>query len=661
MVRNAQLQTWRTVESYRRSHGTQCRRKRTSSFPGIKGIGSRILEKERWKYSIHFNGDASNAKPLFRTICSAQSAHRFLVRHSEIGNWRSKKWMLRQKHLRLMFKHREIDCVISKRNSKICRKRWKWLTCETAAFMRKVSPGQCFRTIHDIDDGFGGKTGACRESSLLRDHDNCEPVGWIKGFAQIGRVIQVRATCYLDQYGIEIQEPFMLRNGSLRDCDIQRPNPLRGWSPWRKREEPPHDVEMVSYTNIEESIATKQQEPSSIPMNPPSKTCIRISNGSGMTFLRESLTWKVSNEVTKCSRHRELHRAVDGANVWCSLLPMLRREFETEGAGVFSNSKWLSLIHGGSDKHRFQYCLDSNENLMYIRAIQGHSGGALVDPELMNYVAIPLGWKEYLYHVGGSFAMHSIMQAGLVAGGKDTKEGRQTVFFTVLDRLGDELDEEYEDLSQPRRVHYKSKWRVTQDAIYWINLAKAQNNGITLWQTRPHAIILCDSVSADCIEKVLSTRYDNILYQKIPIPRPPPKIVLTIKKCSNNQASRNRVRNRKIHSKSTSRCKEYRRKSSTWRSRTNNYDSKIDAYSQNSFQNGVNDHWLSENWCVQYVQWGVQKNRPKLGKDRIIRIGWSLCQDQCPSCAKYWPEGLVYCTSGQCSMPSKEPKRKTKE
>ena len=31
-----------------------------------------------------------------------------------------------------------------------------------------------------------------------------------------------------------------------------------------------------------------------------------------------------------------------------------------------------------------------------------HSGGTLVDPELLKEVALSLGWKEYLHHVGGS-------------------------------------------------------------------------------------------------------------------------------------------------------------------------------------------------------------------------------------------------------------------
>ena len=42
------------------------------------------------------------------------------------------------------------------------------LTGETAGFMRKISPGQCFVTIHDLDDGFGGGAGVCREYTASR-------------------------------------------------------------------------------------------------------------------------------------------------------------------------------------------------------------------------------------------------------------------------------------------------------------------------------------------------------------------------------------------------------------------------------------------------------------------------------------------------------------
>ena len=89
------------------------------------------------------------------------------------------------------------------------------------------------------------------------------------------------------------------------------------------------------------------------------------------------------------------------------------------------------------------------------RAIQGYAGGDVIRPELMGHVTIPLKWKESLYQMGSSFNINSILQAGLISGGKGTKEGRQTVFFTPLDSFGEEAQEKFDnDLSWPRQVHY---------------------------------------------------------------------------------------------------------------------------------------------------------------------------------------------------------------
>ena len=73
--------------------------------------------------------------------------------------------------------------------------------CESAGFIKKVSIGQYFRNIHDVDDGFGGKTGSCRKFSLPRNHQDSEPFGWIRGHTRIGPVHQTRVTCCLDQHG----------------------------------------------------------------------------------------------------------------------------------------------------------------------------------------------------------------------------------------------------------------------------------------------------------------------------------------------------------------------------------------------------------------------------------------------------------------------------
>ena len=72
--------------------------------------------------------------------------------------------------------------------------------CEWAGFMKKVSIGQHFRTIRDVNDGLGGKTRSCREYTVLHDDWNSEAIGWIRGHTKIGPVLQGRVTCCLDQY-----------------------------------------------------------------------------------------------------------------------------------------------------------------------------------------------------------------------------------------------------------------------------------------------------------------------------------------------------------------------------------------------------------------------------------------------------------------------------
>ena len=73
---------------------------------------------------------------------------------------------------------------------------------------------------------------ACRAHTLHRDHDDSGPVGWIRGFTKIGKVIQVNVTYYAEQHLIEIQFTFNDEKRILpMDCDIQRNEERRGRSP----------------------------------------------------------------------------------------------------------------------------------------------------------------------------------------------------------------------------------------------------------------------------------------------------------------------------------------------------------------------------------------------------------------------------------------------
>ena len=121
----------------------------------------------------------------------------------------------------------------------------------------------------------------------------------------------------------------------------------------------------------------------------------------------------------------------------------------------------------------------------------------MIAPELMGHASIPHRWNR-----GCSFNMTSILQAGLIAGRKERKEGRQTVFFTPLHPFGDE---------GTTTVH-GSLIRTPSTGSTWPGHKK---RGLQFWQTRSHAIIVRDSVPADCIEKVVSVQGDKILFQRI--------------------------------------------------------------------------------------------------------------------------------------------------
>ena len=67
-----------------------------------------------------------------------------------------------------------------------------------------------------------------------------------------------------------------------------------------------------------------------------------------------------------------------------------------------------------------------------IRAIQGHIGRNLIEPGMLGHVAVLFDWQQILFHRGCSFSLKLILEAVLIAGRKESREGRQILFFTPL-------------------------------------------------------------------------------------------------------------------------------------------------------------------------------------------------------------------------------------
>ena len=150
---------------------------------------------------------------------------------------------------------------------------------------------------------------------------------------------------------------------------------------------------------------------------------------------KNSTKARISKCVTNMVRHHDqFEREAEGAMHWDVILPVLKERLQIQMEKEFTNEDWLNCFYLGSFKTRCEICKDEDGELEYIRAIQGHSGGIIVPPRLMNNVMIPHKWKEFFYHVGRARDQYSIAETGLVAGEKnEKKDGKQ--FSSLLSIL----------------------------------------------------------------------------------------------------------------------------------------------------------------------------------------------------------------------------------
>ena len=175
----------------------------------------------------------------------------------------------------------------------------------------------------------------------------------------------------------------------------------------------------------------------------------------------------------------------------------------------------------------FQYCTDpSGQEILYLRALQGHLGRNPTYLSPQDNVLIPDKFSEYIYHIGCAINLHSITNSGLIPEGQYLGKERQTVFFTAVNPMNKEHEDPYKiDLTEPRLAWYKQKRKRRQDTVYWVDIQLAQRKGLKFYQTRSNAIILYDTLPAFCIPKVVVMESGEIICEKVYMsPRPPPKI-----------------------------------------------------------------------------------------------------------------------------------------
>ena len=160
---------------------------------------------------------------------------------------------------------------------------------------------------------------------------------------------------------------------------------------------------------------------------------------------------------------------------------------------------------------------NSSKHILCFRAFQGHSGRNLVDPALQDNVLLPEDVTEYINHIGNASEMHSIIRGGLIPGGRSLERDRQSVFFTTVNPMDDDqsTEESLCDLDKPRIVPCRNTWMPHQNTVYWCNFKLAQKRGLQFYQTRSHAIVLCNTLPAICIEKAVCMKTEEDLFHKV--------------------------------------------------------------------------------------------------------------------------------------------------
>ena len=406
--------------------------------------------------------------------------------------------------------------------------------CMDAVFLNVVEIGQYFMTKDTAEFSQFTDAVACREYTLPRDESLSEPKGWIRGNTKIGPVLEVTTCCQQGKYGVEIRIMSMNKDNSHFWARIS------------------HVVNklVTNLNNNEQETSEVQFEESALKLNASDFACRsnakakpkrrELAGTSTRTIPIGERTWidveprecsisnyEVSNKLIHLLRHGRLHRENDGAIEFWRIKDNLQEHFLY--CRRWSDDMWKkTMARGGGNKKIYQHCTDSSGAILYLRALQGHSGRSHIDPVSQDNVVIPSGFFQYICHVGCAINLHSIINSGLIRGGQNLSN-RRTVFFLLVDPMDkNKKDPATIDLNEPRHAQYMHRaWKKHQNTVYWVDINLALKKGLKFYPTLSNAIILHETLPAYCILKVVRMETGGVIYEKVyASPRLPPKISL---------------------------------------------------------------------------------------------------------------------------------------
>ena len=250
---------------------------------------------------------------------------------------------------------------------------------------------------------------ACREYTLPRDDGSSHPRGWIQGNTRIGPVLEVTTSYLYGKFGIEIRIWSLSEDNSHSWVRISHGSNKFVIDSNYNNTEVSADLpeEQTSQSSVKVFAARSKAKakpqkrelvelPSTIPMN--ERKWIDIEPGES-SFSAYEISKKVINILRHC---QTVQREDDGAVQLWRIKSVLQNQFPQ--IHYWSDDRWKAcLAAGGGSKRRYQYCTDISGTIVYLRALQGHSGRSLIDPSLQDNVIIQRGFFQHIYHIGCAF------------------------------------------------------------------------------------------------------------------------------------------------------------------------------------------------------------------------------------------------------------------
>ena len=232
----------------------------------------------------------------------------------------------------------------------------------------------------------------CREYTLPRDEKSSDPKGWIRGNTKIGPVLEVTASYLQSKFGVKIRIESVNKDNShswvrisqglnklVKDLSNKEDDDNEQDTSEMQFEEFALKTNVLAFASRSKAKAKPRRRSSACSSTRTVPICERswtdIEPGT-----RSNIDYPVSKRLSTLLRHGQLPRDEDGAIKFWRLKDYLRNEFEY--SQHWSDEMWKSKMAGGEgNKKIFQCCTDPpRQEILYLRALQNHSGRNPIDP-----------------------------------------------------------------------------------------------------------------------------------------------------------------------------------------------------------------------------------------------------------------------------------------